>query len=77
MEYFEPDVAGLRAVLEDAVDTLVSEPNIYASFDYSAMYDFVMANTMTYLLGMGIAAVYLFALVLVVFRSRRKDPGRR
>jgi len=75
--YFEPDISGLRAVLEDAVDTLISDPNIYASFDHNAMLDFVMANTLTYLMGLGLAAVYLFALVMVVFRSRKKDPGRR
>ncbi len=73
-DYFDPDIAKLEGMVRDAVDHIMADPNIYASFDYMAMIDYLQGTTVgTYLL-LALGAVYGVGLLFVVFRSRKRDP---
>ncbi len=72
--YFDPDIEMLETMLMDALDFIMANPNIYSSFDYQSMLDYMLTSTVGLALAMGVGVVYLFSVVLVVFRSRKNDP---
>ncbi|GEM_PF-1749163 len=72
--YFDPDIEMLKTMLMDAVNHIMANPNIYSTFDYQSMLDYMLTSTIGYALLMGLGVVYLFSMVLVVFRSRKNDP---
>ncbi len=72
--YFDPNIPMLEGMLRDAVDFIIANPNIYSSFDYQSMLDYMLTSTVGFALMAGIGVVYLFSVVLVVFRSRKRDP---
>lgn len=73
-EYFDPDVEMLEGMLMDAIDHIMANPNIYSTFDYQAMMDYMLTSTVGFALLAGVGIVYLFSVVLVIFRSRKRDP---
>ncbi|MDI3482837.1 MAG: hypothetical protein PWQ88_708 [Candidatus Methanomethylophilaceae archaeon] len=73
---FEPNIESFRILFQEVMDFITENPNIYAFFEYNEMLTFIRDNILAYYLGIAVATVYLFAVLTVLFRSRKNDPER-